>query len=295
MKVAIITAQFSGGQPKKGVELGPQKMLDAGIETQLAELGHKTRIIPIKGPEFVSKTIGKMKDAVHVSKVSNQVAEAVKSAYQENEFPLTLGGDHSLGIGTLSGSLSVHPDLGVIWVDAHADINTPSGTLTGNLHGCPLSFLMGLDMDNRHPFEWVKPVLKANRLVYIGLRDLDLAEKVILKNLNIKAFSMDHIEKMGISSVVEKALDYLGPGPIHCSFDVDACDPSVCPSTGTSVRGGLTFREGHFICSELYNTGRLIALDIMEVNPQIGDSTQVDQTVQAANSFIRACLGESFL
>jgi arginase len=133
-------------------------------------------------------------------------------------------------MGTISGSASVYPNLGVIWVDAHADINTIESTTTGNLHGCPVSFLMGLN-SNRAPFEWLEPCLKPDRIVYIGLRDVDEAEKVILKKFAIKVFSMHEVDRYGIGKVMEMALEYLGGEcPLHMSFDVDALDPSVAPS-----------------------------------------------------------------
>lgn len=178
-------------------------------------------------------------------------------------------------------------------MDAHADINTAestdSGTVlqlmtvlsgtraytytlydtTGNIHGMPLSFLLGIG-PKVEEFAWVKPLLKPHRLVYIGLRDVDLAERRILKEHGIKAFSMHEVDKYGIGRVVEMALDHVNPGrklPIHLSFDVDALDPTVAPSTGTPVRGGLTFREGHYICEAVYETGCLVALDIMVGSP----------------------------
>src|ERR1700761_3800202 len=145
----------------------------------------------------------------------------------------------------------------------------------------PLSFLLGIAGDVPE-FAWVKPALSANRIVYIGLRDVDAGEKKILKENGIKAFSMHEVDKWGIGKVVEMALDHVNPGrdlPIHLSFDVDALDPSVAPSTGTPVRGGLTFREGHYICEAIWETGLLVALDLMEVNPSLEDEGSVQQTV----------------
>lgn len=147
-------------------------------------------------------------------------------------------------------------------------------------------------------FAWIKKCLLPERLVYIGLRDVDVAEKKILKDNNIKAFSMHHVDKYGIGKVVEMALDHVNPNrdrPIHLSFDVDALDPSVAPSTGTPVRGGLTFREGHYICEALAETGLLVAADIMEVNPALEDEQAVFQTVQVGCSLTRCCLGETLL
>lgn len=179
--------------------------------------------------------------------------------------------------------VSAHPEACLIWIDAHADINTISTTESGNLHGMPVSFLLGLNTPDQiqalsapsassnqtepAPFSWIEPgKLTPDRLVYIGLRDLDQGERRILKELKIKCFTMHDVDKYGIGRVMELALDHVNPGrdrPIHLSFDVDALDPTVAPSTGTPVRGGLTFREGHYICEAVYETGLLVALDIM--------------------------------
>lgn len=165
------------------------------------------------------------------------------------------------------------------------------------MHGCPVSFVMGL-AGNVPEFSWIKNVLRPDRIVYIGLRDVDEPEKKIIKENGIKAFSMHHVDRYGIGKVVEMALDHVNPNrdrPIHLSFDVDALDPSVAPSTGTPVRGGLTFREGHYICEALAETGLLVAADIMEVNPALEDEQAVFQTVQVGCSLTRCCLGEALL
>lgn len=169
------------------------------------------------------------------------------------------------GMGTVSGTKKKFPDAAVIWVDAHADINTPLTTDSGNLHGCPISFLLGLKGCDIPPFNiWLEPCLAPQDLVYIGLRDIDNGEKRILKDLGIKVFSMHDVDKHGIGRVMEMALGYVGATrPIHLSFDVDALDPTVAPSTGTPVRGGLSFREGHYICEAIAETGNLVSLDIV--------------------------------
>ena len=183
----------------------------------------------------------------------------------------------------------------------------------GNIHGCPVSFLLGIG-PKVDEFSWVKPVLKPHRIVYIGLRDVDQPERRILKEHGIKAFSMHEVDKYGIGKVVEMALDHVNPSrdrPIHLSFDVDALDPTVTPSTGTPVRGGLTFREGHYICEAVYETGLLVALDIMvsshsrisasvlnihqEVNPSLADPEGVKATVAVGCSLARAALGAYYL
>lgn len=237
-----------------------------------------------------------LKNVRYTSAVTNDVMKQVSETCSQGSLALTIGGDHSLAMGTISGSLSVYPNLGVVWVDAHADINTPETTTSGNLHGMPVSFLMGLS-SNEHFAKWLPSAkLHPSRLVYIGLRDVDPGEKALLKQYNIRAYSMHEVDRYGIGKIMDMAMEYLGrDSPIHLSFDVDALDPSVCPSTGTPVRGGLTFREGHYINEVLAESGCLVAVDIMEVNPILGDAAGSETTVSVGLSLIRCALGETLL
>ncbi|KAG1052358.1 hypothetical protein G6F46_002561 [Rhizopus delemar] len=299
--VSIIGVPFNGGQPRTGVEDGPIRLVEFGLLNQVQEMGwsvdyesnesiHSLR--PTEDPDVLN-----LKQPKYVSAVTEHVSKQIYQSAKDGKFVLTLGGDHSIALATVSGVFSAYPDACLIWVDAHADINTPATTDSGNIHGCPVSFLAGIAGD--HPdFKWVKPLLKTNRLSYIGLRDVDDGEKKIIRENNIQAFSMHHVDKYGIGKVVEMALDHINPNrdlPIHLSFDVDALDPTVAPSTGTPVRGGLTFREGHYICEAVAETGLLVAADIMEVNPALSDPDAVFQTVQVGCSLSRCCLGESLL
>lgn len=298
---AIVGCSFSGGQAKPGVDDAPIRLEKAGLKQQLESLGWRVQFDGHYQFKEIARVpdppIGKMQNPRFVSRVCEAVAGVVSGHARKGQLPVVLGGDHSLAMGTIGGTLEVYPDACVIWVDAHADINTPETSESGNIHGMPLSFLLGIAGDVPE-FSWVKPVLKANRLVYIGLRDVDVEEKRILKENNIKAFSMHDVDKYGIGKVVELALDTVNPNrdlPIHLSFDVDALDPSVAPSTGTPVRGGLTFREGHYICEAIHETGLLIALDLMEVNPSLADPESVRMTINVGCSLVRAALGETLL
>lgn len=298
---SVLGVAFSGGQPKAGVEEGPIRLVEYGLVDQIKGLGWKvdmpepfdyTSLRPASDPNY-----GTCKNPGYVGAVTKRVYEDVKSIVEQGKLAITLGGDHSIGLGTVTGTLSVHKDACLIWVDAHADINTPQGTLSGNLHGCPVSWLIGI-ADKIPGFEWTKPLLTPDRLVYIGLRDVDDDEKKILKQNKIKAFSMHDVDKHGIGKVVEMALDHVNPKrdrPVHLSFDVDALDPSVAPSTGTPVRGGLTFREGHYICEAIAATECLVAVDVVEVNPALGDETALFQTVTVGCSLVRCAIGETLL
>ncbi|ETW86170.1 hypothetical protein HETIRDRAFT_380456 [Heterobasidion irregulare TC 32-1] len=310
--VAVVGCPFSGGQHRAGVDKGPIDLVDAGLIQQLTDLGWNVQFDGHHQFEDISAEadppIGKLKNPRLVSKVTEAVAKAVGEHAKQGQLPLTLGGDHSLAMGTIGGTLSNYPDLTVIWVDAHADINTPETTDSGNIHGMPVSYLLSLSdstsagptpANEPAPFSWLDSIhLSPARIAYIGLRDIDAGEKALLRKHNIAAFSMHEVDRYGIGQVVEMALDKVNPGrdkPIHLSFDVDALDPSVAPSTGTPVRGGLTFREGHYICERIYETGLLVAVDLMEVNPSLKDPESVKQTVAVGCSLVRAALGETLL
>ncbi|TFY74054.1 hypothetical protein EWM64_g9958 [Hericium alpestre] len=308
--VSIVGCPFSGGQ--LGVDKGPIHLVDAGLAQQLTDLGWNVLFDGHHQFEEISTEtdppIGKMKNPRLVSNVTEAVAKVVGDHARKGQLPLTLGGDHSLAMGTIAGTLSQHPNACVIWVDAHADLNTPETTDSGNIHGMPLSFLLSLasSADLKYtsaseptPFAWLDNVhLPPSRLAYIGLRDVDPGEKALLRKHDIAAFSMHEVDRYGIGQVVEMALDRVNPArdrPVHLSFDVDALDPTVAPSTGTPVRGGLTFREGHYICERLFETGLIAAFDLMEVNPSLRDPASVKQTVAVGCSLVRAALGETLL
>ena len=219
-----------------------------------------------------------MKKPRAVSAVTEALSKQVYDHAKEGRFVLTLGGDHSIAIGTISGTAKairerLGRDMAVIWVDAHADINTPETSDSGNIHGMPVAFLTGLASDKPDaPFGWITDEhrVSVKKIVYIGLRDVDRGEKKILRENGIKAFSMHDIDRHGIGKVMDMALGWIGSDtPIHLSFDIDALDPRFAPSTGTAVRGGLTLREGDFIAECVHETGSLVALDLVEVNPSL--------------------------
>lgn len=244
-----------------------------------------------------------MKKPRGVSAVTQELSNQVYTHAREGRFVLTLGGDHSIAIGTISGTAKairerLGREIAVIWVDAHADINTPETSDSGNIHGMPVAFLTGLATEKpENPFGWIKQEHRLNlkKLVYIGLRDVDRGEKKILRENGIKAFSMHDIDKYGIGRVMEMALGWIGTDtPIHLSFDVDALDPMYAPSTGTPVRGGLTLREGDYIAECVHETGSLVALDLVEVNPSL-EITGAQETVRAGVSIVRCALGDTLL
>ncbi|KAF2739530.1 Ureohydrolase [Polyplosphaeria fusca] len=307
--LGVVAVGFSGGQPKPGVDAAPMALIEAGLIQQLEEdlefkvafdgqVHSYSEILPTDDPPFRN-----MKRPKFVSAVTNEVSNQVYNYAKDGKLVLTLGGDHSIAIGTVAGTARairerLGKEIAVIWVDAHADINTPESSESGNIHGMPVSFLTGLATEEREDiFGWLKPhhQLSTKKLVYIGLRDIDKGEKKILKEHGIKAFSMHDIDRHGIGKVMDMALGWIGSDtPIHLSFDVDALDPMWAPSTGTPVRGGLTLREGDFIAECVAETGSLIALDLVEVNPSL-DEHGASDTVRAGCSIVRCALGDTLL
>ncbi|GKT52225.1 arginase [Colletotrichum spaethianum] len=310
--LGVVAVGFSGGQCKPGVDAAPKALIESGLLTQLRdELGYKlhgddevhlyTDLVPAEDPPYRN-----MKNPKAVSSVTQRIADQVYQQSRLGRLTLTLGGDHSIAIGTIAGSAKatrerLGRDIAVIWVDAHADINTPETSDSGNIHGMPVAFVTGLAKEDKPDyFGWLRDehMLSLKKLVYIGLRDVDAGEKRILRENGVKAFSMFDIDRYGIGRVMEMALAHIGTDtPIHLSFDVDALDPMWAPSTGTPVRGGLTLREGDYICECVHETGSLVALDLVEVNPSLAADQEgaASETVRAGCSLVRCALGESLL
>ncbi|MCJ1372993.1 Arginase, catabolizes arginine to ornithine and urea [Loxospora ochrophaea] len=309
-ELGVVAVGFSGGQCKPGVDAAPTALIASGLLTQLSEdLGYKlhhddtvhsySSIMPESDIEYRN-----MKRPLAVSAVTQQLSVQVYEHAREGRCVLTLGGDHSIAIGTIAGTAKAirerldGREMAVIWVDAHADINTPETSDSGNIHGMPVAFLTGLAKEDRKDvFGWLEKeqMISVRKLVYIGLRDVDRGEKKILREHGIKAFSMHDIDKHGIGRVMEMALGHIGNDtPIHLSFDVDALDPQWAPSTGTPVRGGLTLREGDYIAECVHATGSLVAMDLVEVNPSL-EEIGATETIRAGCSLVRCALGDTLL
>uniref|UniRef100_A0A673CM85 Arginase n=1 Tax=Sphaeramia orbicularis TaxID=375764 RepID=A0A673CM85_9TELE len=229
--------------------------------------------------------VGVVKNAKAVGSANQRLSEAVHAIKKDGHTSVMLGGDHSLAIGSIHGHAAAVGELSVVWVDAHADINTPMTTETGNLHGQPMSFLLR-ELRSKTPtlpnFSWIKPCVSAKNLVYIGLRDVDPFTQTYVYTCPTKASS-----KVTVTLVC-----YRVQKPIHLSYDVDAVDPSVTPATGTPVIGGLTYREGLYVTEYLCQTGRLSAVDMVEVNPLRGQTEQeVQSTVGTAVDLLLGCFG----
>ncbi|KAI9537734.1 Arginase, non-hepatic 1 [Dissostichus eleginoides] len=300
--VAVLGAPFSRGQKRRGVEHGPKAIRDAGLIERLSGLDYSVHDFGDLNFHHLEKDEPYMdvKFPRSVGGANKMLSGAVSRAIGAGHTLVMLGGDHSLAIGSVGGHAQQCPDLCLIWVDAHADINTPMSSPSGNLHGQPVAFMLK-ELTDKMPdipgFSWTKPFLSSSDLVYIGLRDVDPGEYHILKNLGIQYFTMRDIDRLGIQRVMEVTLDHLlsrKQRPIHLSFDIDAFDPSLAPATGTPVNGGLTYREGIYITEEIHNTGLLSAMDLVEVNPTLGATREaVEATASLAVDIIASSLGQT--
>lgn len=306
--VSLIGAPMSLGQPRAGTEKAPAALRASGMLESMKDLGYAVidrgdAEIPMSGPNdpVVPKT---GRNAFAVGTGNRAIAAMTEAAATEGHFVLTLGGDHSVAMGSIAGIMAARPNLGVIWVDAHADINLPETSPSGNIHGMPLAFLSRLVNPASIPgCEWLAsaryPRLDPSRVVYVGLRDLDRPEQVTIRNLGMKAFTMSDVDRWGIGEVMERAVHHLttsnGPCPLHLSFDIDACDPAAAPSTGTTVPGGLSFREAHYVCESVAATGLLGSMDLVEINPDLVPGAGAMATVQLGAHLALSAVGKNIL
>jgi arginase len=281
------------GADRRGVDMGPSAIRYAHLHHKLTELGYdledKGNIeVPIQ--ETCSITDPKLKYLDCIIPMGRRVAGAVATSIQNGRFPLVIGGDHSLSVGSIRGAAK-HKKLGIIWVDAHADFNTPETTPSGNIHGMPLAALCGLG-DPRLVSLWEEtpPVVDPKRVAIIGARDLDPGEKRNLRDAGVMVQSMEQIDRFGMVTALEKAIEQVSRDAdgIYLSFDMDALDPRHAPGVGTPVPGGLTYREAHLACEVVAETGKLIAMDLVEVNPILDVQ---NQTAILGVEFIRSALG----
>jgi len=299
--VHIIGTSLDLGAGRRGVDMGPSAIRIAGLTKRLLALGCSLvdkGDIPSPIPE--TKRAGD-----HRKKYIREIARACHKVYQiglntltEGAFPLVLGGDHSVAAGSVAATAAFarrrRRGLGVIWVDAHADMNTPTTTTSGNVHGMPLAALLGTEPVELSKIGGVTRKLKPSRTVLVGVRNLDVRERDLVKASGVHVFTMKDIDRVGIAAVAEQALAIAGAGAagIHVSFDLDACDPSFAPGVGTPVKGGLSYREAHMLMEMIADSGKLLALDLVEVNP-IFDVQNA--TAELASELALSALGQAIL
>lgn len=273
--IRIFGVPMDLGQTRRGVDMGPSALRYAGLQQRLSRIGYTVCdggniTVPVVEEISPEPEALRMHNASAIGIVCRNLHGQVRAALDAGETVITLGGDHSVALGTVSAALSQPGKVGVLWIDAHGDFNTPETTPSGNVHGMVVSSLMGMCPDVLTIGE---TRLLPNRIVQIGIRDLDAEEKVALARSGIKVMTMRDVDESGMASVVHAALRVLGDvDAIHVSFDMDSLDPSVAPGVGTPVPGGLTYREAHLLLEMLADDGRVRSLDLVEVNPILDTS-----------------------
>jgi arginase len=278
--VHIIGVSLDLGGNRRGVDMGPSAFRIAGLGERLATLGltvvdEGDLVAPI--PEVKSAGDPRKKYIYEITKVCEELYRTSLSALEKEGFPLVLGGDHSLAAGSVAATAEYvrrnGGRIGVIWVDAHGDMNTPATSGSGNVHGMPLASLLGPEPAELSGIGGFTPKVLPENTALIGIRNLDDREKEIVRNAGVHVYTMKDIDRAGIALVIEQALGFAGSGTsgVHVSFDMDVCDPSIAPGVGTPVKGGLDYREAHMVMEMIADSGLLRALDLVEVNPILDD------------------------
>lgn len=285
-KIDIIGAATSHGQLFKGAELAPDVLRQGGLIEICKNMGwnvYDKGNITVENSIIEKLDINKYKyptqirDSLIIGGFNKHLYDSVKETANKRHFALTLGGDHSVASGSITALKEVYPNLKIIWIDAHADINNPETTLSDSYHGMPVSHLVGLTPPGTVPgFDWLKPTVRFQDIVFIGLRSIDPGEVEFLRKYNIKHYDMDSVTEKGIGKVMHEIFEFFGKTsecpdyPLHISFDIDGCDNQFVKQTGTICRGGLTDRESHYILRKSVETQRLVSLDMVELNPLLG-------------------------
>ncbi len=299
--IRVIGVPLDLGQSRRGVDMGPSAVRVAGLEARLEAIGHVVEDagnIAVAIPEQKKAGAANAKYLNEITATCTKSAEMVLKTLEEGKFPIILGGDHSLAVGTVSGVAEFYrrknQKIGLIWIDAHSDINTPETSPSGNVHGMPLAALMGLgpaELGNIYDFS---PKVRPENCVLVGIRDVDQHEKENIRRAGIQCFTMRDIDERGMRTVMEEALRMAGRGTAgyHISLDMDWIDPEDAPGVGTPVWGGATYREAHLAMEIISDHGRMLSFEIVEVNPVIDSH---NQTADLAVELALSALGKKIL
>ena len=298
--VHIIGVPLDLGGNRRGTDMGPSAFRIAGIAEQIARLGIT---VGDKGdvqapiPEEKGSGDRRKRYVKDIARVCQKLYQTSLASFSDGAMPIVLGGDHSLGAGTVAAA-ATHvrksgKPLGLIWIDAHADMNNPGSSESGNVHGMPLAALLGAEPAELHvaPFS---PVVQARHTVLVGVRNLDEVEKKIVRASKVHVFTMKDVDNLGITEVMARAIAIAskGTGGFHVSYDLDVCDPTVAPGVGTPVRGGLSYREAHVVMEMVAESGGLTSLDLVEVNPTLDIR---NTTAELGTELALSALGKSIL
>lgn len=278
--ISLIGMPMDLGQLRRGVDMGPSAIRYAGIVERLEALQFNTNDLGDVSIAHPNRKEAKREDNLRnlheVVDANKRLAKVVSEEIERKRFPLVLGGDHSIAIGSIAGVSQHYHNLGVIWYDAHGDINTVETSPSGNIHGMPLAVSLGLGHKKLTDIIGDAPNVKPENVVMIGIRCLDEGEKELLKKLNIKVYTMHEIDRLGMPKVMEEAIEYLKERTdgVHLSFDLDGIDPSEAPGVGTPVNGGATYRESHLAMEMLAESNLITSAEFVEVNPMLDDKSK---------------------
>lgn len=294
-RVAILGAPLDLGAARRGVDMGPSAIRYAGLSDHLQNLGLAVEDLGNVEAEIPEIAVVADEHARYLTEIlatCSQIATRVRDIATSGRMPLVLGGDHSIAMGTLAGMHAAHGHGGVLWIDAHGDLNRPETSPSGNVHGMPLAAALGacgFSLDGFDGPPWVDPA----RVALVGIRSLDPGEKDLVKEKGIAVFTIADLDRRGVAEVMREAIDIVrGPGFVHLSLDVDVCDPEIAPGVGTPVRGGLSYREAHLAMELIAEAEILSSMEVVEVNPVLDHA---DETGILACELTASALGARIL
>lgn len=296
-KLTIIGMPMDLGQMRRGVDMGPSAIRYAGIFERLSKLFSSIEDwgdIAVGRPETFIDTESNLKNLHLIAEKNQMLAEMVDKIIQSKSFPLVLGGDHSIAIGTLAGVTKHYKNLGVIWYDAHGDLNTAETSPSGNIHGMPLAASLGYGHELLTNLQGISPKVKPEHVVIIGARALDEGERRLIKELGIKVFTMHEIDRLGMTKVMEETISFFKgkTDGVHLSLDLDGLDPNDAPGVGTPVPGGISYRESHLAMEMLAEAEIITSAEFVEVNPILDER---NKTASLAVALMGSLFGEKLL
>jgi arginase len=301
-RIAIIGAPLDLGQGRRGVDMGPSALRVAGVGKRLGALGYDVTDlgnIPVAQAESLPDT--GPKDARYLAQIAEsceRLGQLVAESLAKGQVPLVLGGDHSIAAGTTAGVSQFfrqsNRKIGLLWIDAHADMNTPESSPSGNVHGMPLACCIGRGPDALVDLLGFSPKVDAANVALVGIRDVDEIERGTVAGTGVRAFTMRDIDERGMRAVIDQAIAIASNGTagFHLSLDMDFVDPQYAPGVGTPVRGGATYREAHLAMELVCDSGRMLSMEVVEVNPVIDE---VNRTADLAVELILSAMGKKIL
>jgi arginase len=294
--VAVIGAGLDLGAGRRGVDMGPSAIRYAGLDDRIADLGRRCEDwgdVETAVAEATSVGDERVRYLREIKAACERIAGRVARAAEDGYLPLVLGGDHSVALGTLGGLAQARGPGGVLWLDAHGDLNRPETSPTGNVHGMPLAAAMGLAGPEFESDAYPLPAVDPERVALVGVRSLDPGEQELLAELDTRVFTMSDVDRFGVEAAMREALDHVaGDGFVHVSLDMDVLDPDVAPGVGTPVRGGFSYREAHLAMELVAESGLVGSLEVVEVNPILD---RENQTAKLAVELVASALGARIL